>query len=86
VEISAKPVNGYIEVEISDTGIGIPEKDIPHIFERFYRGDKSRSRETGGTGIGLAIVKELVQAHGGEISVKSDEGRGATFSFTMPIM
>jgi signal transduction histidine kinase len=85
VEISAKPLKGFVEVEISDTGIGIPEKDIPHIFERFYRGDKSRSRETGGTGIGLAIVKELVQAQGGEISVKSDEGRGTAFRFTIPM-
>ena len=86
VEISAKRVNGYVEVEISDTGIGIPPKDIPHIFERFYRGDKSRSRETGGTGIGLAIVKELVQALSGEISVKSVEGSGTTFRFTLPVL
>lgn len=86
VEVTAKAINGFIQLEISDTGIGISPKDIPHIFERFYRGDKSRSRETGGTGIGLAIVKEIVQSHGGEISVKSEEGRGTTFTFTIPKM
>jgi signal transduction histidine kinase len=66
------------EVVITDTGIGIPENDLPHVFERFYRGDKSRSRSTGGAGIGLAIAAAIVQAHGGKISVESG-GAGTTF-------
>jgi two-component system phosphate regulon sensor histidine kinase PhoR len=71
---------------VSDTGIGIPEKDIPRIFERFYRVDKAHSRDLGGTGLGLSIVKHIVQAHGGSVWVKSDLDRGSTFSFTIPIV
>jgi len=85
VKISARPKNDFVELTVSDTGIGIAKKDLPHVFERFYRTDKSRSRKTGGTGVGLAIVKELVKAHGGEIQVESKEGKGTKFSFTLPI-
>jgi two-component system phosphate regulon sensor histidine kinase PhoR len=74
----------FIQVDVSDTGIGIPEKDLPRIFERFYRVDKARSRELGGTGLGLSIVKHIIQAHGGEVWVKSEPGKGSTFSFTIP--
>ena len=70
-------------VEISDTGIGITEKDLPRIFERFYKTDKSRAGQ--GSGIGLAIAKHIVEAHGGEIKVRSDEGKSSTFSFKLPI-
>ncbi|MBB6217133.1 signal transduction histidine kinase [Anaerosolibacter carboniphilus] len=73
-----------IVIEIGDTGIGVGEKDLPHIFERFYRGDISRSRETGGTGIGLAITKALVEAHGGKIKVKSKIDVGTTFIMNFP--
>ena len=72
-------------IAVADTGTGIPEEDIPHIFERFYRADKSRSRATGRAGLGLAIVKQLVEAHGGEIAVESKVGRGAEFTFTLPV-
>lgn len=84
VTISAQDGNGFVRVDISDTGIGIPEEDLPRIFERFYRVDKARSRELGGTGLGLSIVKHIVQAHKGEVSVRSELGRGTTFSFTLP--
>lgn len=71
-------------VRVRDTGIGIPEEDLPHLFERFYRVDKARSRESGGTGLGLAIVKHLVEAHHGMIEVKSELGRGSQFSVFFP--
>jgi len=69
---------------IEDTGEGIPEPDIPHIFERFYRGDKSRSRKTGGSGLGLAIAHDIVKAHSGTISVTSAPGKGARFAIVLP--
>ena len=75
---------GFVTTEVADDGIGIPAEDLPRIFERFYRVDKARSRDLGGTGIGLAIVKHLVGAMGGEISVASELGSGTTFRFTLP--
>lgn len=72
-----------ILIEVEDNGQGIAKEDQPHIFERFYRTDKSRSREQGGTGLGLAIVKHIVEAHGERISVRSELGQGSTFSFTL---
>ena len=69
-----------------DTGSGITPNDLPHIFERFYRADHSRARATGGAGLGLAIVKQLVELHGGQITVASTPGAGATFTFTLPII
>jgi signal transduction histidine kinase len=74
----------FVQVDITDTGIGIPEEDLPRIFERFYRVDKARSRQLGGTGLGLSIVKHIVLAHGGKVWVKSKLGIGSTFSFTIP--
>lgn len=84
ITISAKAVENILQIDISDTGIGISGEDLPRIFERFYRVDKARSRELGGTGLGLAIVKHVVQAHGGQVWVKSEPGLGSTFSFTIP--
>ena len=84
VTVSAGENNGYVKVEVFDTGVGIPERDLNRIFERFYRVDKARSRELGGTGLGLSIVKQIIQEHNGEVAVESLMGQGSTFSFTIP--
>ncbi|HWT73526.1 MAG TPA: ATP-binding protein [Mobilitalea sp.] len=76
-----KDIAGF---HISDTGIGISKEELPYIFERFYRADKSRNRSTGGTGIGLTIVKSIVEAHGGRVSVDSKLNEGSTFTVTLP--
>lgn len=74
----------YVEIRVSDQGVGIPKESINRIFDRFYRIDKARSRQMGGTGLGLAIAKEMVQAHGGKIWATSIEGKGTTIHFTLP--
>lgn len=87
VSISAKCVNHEVQISVRDTGIGIPPEHLPHIFDRFYRVDKSRSRQAGGgSGIGLTIARALVEAQGGRIWAESKgEGAGSTFTFTLPI-
>jgi two-component system, OmpR family, phosphate regulon sensor histidine kinase PhoR len=86
VAIEAAPIDAdTVRVQVRDDGPGIPPEALDRIFERFYRLDKSRSREPGGTGLGLAIVKHIIQFHGGEVWAESQPGRGATFSFTLPM-
>ena len=74
-----------LQVDVSDTGIGIPESDMPHVFERFYRVSKERSRKSGGTGLGLAITHWIISAHRGTISVRSAQGSGSVFTITLPL-
>jgi signal transduction histidine kinase len=76
---------GEVVVEVRDTGVGIPAEHMPHIFERFYRVDKSRSRALGGSGIGLTVARAAVEAMGGRIWAESEgDGRGAAFRFSLP--
>ena len=83
ITITSRALEGSVVVHIADTGIGIPEEDLPRVFERFYKGDKARAG--GGTGMGLAIAKHVIQAHGGNIWVRSEEGKGSTFAFSLPL-
>ncbi len=83
--ISLERDDGRIKLRVMDSGIGIAPKDQPHIFDRFFRVDKARSRKAGGSGLGLSICKWIVQAHGGEISVESQVGKGSTFTVTLPV-
>jgi two-component system phosphate regulon sensor histidine kinase PhoR len=84
IRVSARGEGTTVVLEVKDDGIGIPESDLPRIFERFYRVDKSRSREMGGTGLGLSIVKHVVQAHGGSVEVESRPGQGSLFRVILP--
>ena len=85
VEIKLYGIKNKIFIEVSDTGIGISEKDLPNIFERFYRADESRARITGGSGVGLAIVKAAVEAHNGTITAQSVKGKGSDFKIELPL-
>ena len=82
--IRGKNENSALTIMVEDSGSGIPPKDVPRIFERFYRVDKARSRQLGGTGLGLSIVKHIIELHGGTVGVESVEGGGSSFWFTLP--
>ena len=84
ITIRIRQRGSNIETQVIDQGIGIPAADIPHIFERFYRVDRARSRHTGGTGLGLSIVASIIEAHGGTIKVKSELNKGSKFIVTLP--
>jgi PAS domain S-box-containing protein len=87
VQVRVERVNSHIEIVVSDTGIGIPPEFLPHVFERFRQADAGTTRKTGGLGLGLSIVRHIVEMHGGSVHVASDgEGRGATFRVRLPLM
>jgi len=83
--IAAHLSDKWVEVSVRDTGTGIAAEDLPYVFERFYRADRSRSRATGGAGLGLAIARQVIQAHGGQIEAQSKVGHGTQFTFTLPV-
>jgi signal transduction histidine kinase len=85
VNVTASRVDGHCEVRVVDTGVGVPPEHLPRLFERFYRANPARSRDDGGTGIGLAIARSVVEAHGGHISAESEQGKGSTFTFDLPV-
>ncbi len=84
VEVTGDSTDEEVVVSIADTGIGIPEKKLTRIFERFYRVDKDRSKATGGTGLGLSIVRHVAENHGGRVTVESTPGKGSTFNVCLP--
>jgi signal transduction histidine kinase len=85
ITVSASAADGFVEVYVADTGEGVSADDTAHVFDRFWRSDRSRARESGGSGLGLAIAKQLVQAQGGEIALRSEQGQGSCFRFTLPV-
>lgn len=85
VSVRVGPRDSEAVVVVRDTGVGIPYRDLPHVFERFYVVDRSRAREAGGTGLGLSIVKQIVEAHGGAVHADSELGRGSTFTCSFPL-
>ena len=84
VSLDVSPRADGVVFAVADTGEGISAEDLPHVFDRFYRGDRSRTRGTGGSGLGLAIARQIVEAHGGRIWAESTPGRGSRFSFALP--
>ncbi len=85
VEVTSKVVDNKVQIDVSDTGIGIPEEKYEEIFDPFTQADFSSTRKFGGTGLGLALVKKYVEMHGGDITLKSEVGVGSTFTITIPI-
>jgi len=84
IEVTIRHRVDGVEITIADSGPGVAEEDLPWIFNRFWRGDKARSRASGGAGLGLAIARQLTEAQGGRIEVRSEHGRGSTFLVHIP--
>ena len=85
VFLRAEPNGTTVRISVADQGAGIPREDLPRIFERFYRADKSRSSEQSGTGLGLSIVKHIAQLHGGSVEAQSEFGKGTTIAVSLPV-
>jgi len=85
ITVRARSEGGEVIVSVADDGPGIPPQELPHLFERFWRGDRARRQATGGSGLGLTIARSLVEAHGGRIWAESVEGQGSTFAFALPV-
>ena len=85
ITVHAERLGDNVRISVADEGIGIPTRDLPRIFERFYRADKARSRQLGGTGLGLSIVKHIAQLHGGSVDAHSEVGQGTNIAVTFPI-
>ncbi|HLI09555.1 MAG TPA: HAMP domain-containing sensor histidine kinase [Ktedonobacteraceae bacterium] len=86
IAVRARPIGRVLEIEVKDTGVGINPEDLPYIFERFYRADRSRTGSTGGSGLGLSIVKAIISAHGGSARAESTPGAGTSIFFTLPLV
>jgi two-component system phosphate regulon sensor histidine kinase PhoR len=84
--VRAERIGDKISLIVSDNGVGIPARDLPRIFERFYRADQARHRDLGGTGLGLSIVKHIAQLHGGTVEAESELGRGTTVRVHLPMV
>jgi two-component system phosphate regulon sensor histidine kinase PhoR len=84
VRVRVKANDAFVTIKVTDTGPGIGEEHLPRLFERFYRVDRARSRESGGTGLGLALVRHVVERSAGSVSVTSKPGEGTTFTVTLP--
>ena len=84
MECGPSTVDGFVQVSVVDNGIGIPQEDLPHIFEDFYRAKNAEQFEKDGTGLGLSIVKQIIEAHNGKIWVESQVGKGSKFVFILP--
>jgi signal transduction histidine kinase len=87
INILAEKIEGrpYIKIEIKDTGIGMTEKDLKNLFKKYYRGEKAKEKEVGGFGIGLYLAKKIIELHGGEIKVESEENKGTKVTVTFPL-
>ena len=85
IDVSVGESDETVSVTVADTGEGISSEHLPHVFDRLYRADPSRTRSTGGAGLGLTIAKQLIEAHGGTIRVESTEGEGSRFTLTLPL-
>jgi signal transduction histidine kinase len=85
IRLGAKRQDGHVLLQVEDSGSGISPEDIPHIFDRFYRGEGARQGESGESGLGLAIAKSLIELNGGKIGVKSTIGKGTTFTISFPV-
>jgi signal transduction histidine kinase len=85
IEVSLRQDGGHAVAEVRDTGIGIAEADLPNVFERFYRADKARTRESGGVGLGLSIGRWIAEVHSGTIEVRSSLGHGSSFQVRLPL-